>query len=299
MENKKRHPKNSAFLFTFFRIYDKIMDGLKSFKFSPSEGLKMMGCEGYSAIARVYDRLGEEIDYGKWADFAEACFDRFLPERPSLVLDLACGTGRMTRALAAKGYDLIGVDGSAEMLSEACNRPRDGILYLLQDMRSFELYGTVGAVTCCLDSVNYLLTGADLHICFSLVHNYLDPDGLFFFDVNTPYKFRTVYGQNAYILEDRFADKSGNRNVYCGWQNDFDPETGLCDFDLSLFEKLPNGDYRRSDEHQRERCYSLDELSAALRESGFELLGVYSDFAFSAPNDTTERWYLCAKAIKN
>lgn len=258
----------------------------------------MMGCEGYSAIARVYEHLGEEIDYRKWADFAEACFDRFLPKRPSLVLDLACGTGRMTRELAAKGYDMIGADGSAEMLSEAVSRPHDGILYLLQDMRSFELYGTVGAVTCCLDSVNYLLSKKDLLSCFSLVHNYLDPNGLFFFDVNTPYKFRTVYGQNAYVLEEKLTDENGERNVYCGWQNDYDPESGICEFALSLFEELPNGDYRRSDECQRERCYSLEELSEALQDSGFELLGVYSDFAFSAPTDIAERWYFCARAMK-
>lgn len=258
-----------------------------------------MGCEGYFAIARVYDRLGEEIDYGKWADFAEACFDRFLPKRPSLVLDLACGTGRMTRALAAKGYDMIGVDGSAEMLAEACNRSSDGILYLLQDMRSFELYGTVGAVTCCLDSVNYLLKEKDLRTCFSLVHNYLDPDGLFFFDVNTPYKFRTVYGQNAYILEETLREGKESCRVYCGWQNNFDEKSGICDFDLSLFEELPNGDYRRSGEHQQERRYTLEQLLAALLETGFEPLGTFSDFDFSSPTDTDERWYFCARAVKH
>ncbi len=258
-----------------------------------------MGCEGYSAIARVYDRLGAEIDYEKWADFAEACFDRFLPKRPELVLDLACGTGRMTRALAARGYDMIGADGSAEMLAEACSRPHDGILYLMQDMRSFELYGTVGAVTCCLDSVNYLLTEADLDACFSLVHNYLDPNGLFFFDVNTPYKFQHIYGGNAYLLEEELRDSDGSFSVYCGWQNTFCPETGICDFDLSLFEELPNGDYRRSDEHQQERCYSLETLLAALKRAKLEPLGVYSDFRFSAPTDTDERWYFCARAIKD
>lgn len=258
-----------------------------------------MGCEGYSAIARVYDILGEQINYPKWADFAEACFDRFLPKRPELVLDLACGTGRMTRALAAKGYDMIGVDGSAEMLSEACNRPHDGILYLLQDMRSFELYGTVGAVTCCLDSVNYLLTEKDLCACFSLVHNYLDPNGLFFFDVNTPYKFKTVYGQNAYILEETLSQADEPSRVYCGWQNNFDEKTGLCDFDLSLFEELPNGDYRRSEEQQQERCYSREQLLEALEKTGFEPLGIFSDFDFSDPTDTDERWYFCARAIKH
>ncbi len=257
-----------------------------------------MGCEGYSALAPVYERLSDEIDYSAWADFIESCFDKYLPARPALVLDLACGTGRMTRELAGRGYDMIGVDGSAEMLSEALQKEHDGILYLLQDMRSFELYGTVGAVTCCLDSVNYLLTEKDLTACFSLVYNYLDPDGLFLFDVNTPYKFETVYGQNAYILEDTFGKGKNTRSIYCGWQNCYDEKTGICDFDLSLFEEQPDGSYRRSAERQQERCYDLQALKSVLEKAGFELLGVFADYQFSAPAQTTERWYFAARAKK-
>lgn len=257
-----------------------------------------MGCEGYAALAPVYEHLGEEINYSAWADFIEACFEKYLPTRPSLVLDLACGTGRMTRELARRGYDMIGVDGSAEMLSEASQKERDGILYLLQDMRSFELYGTVGAVTCCLDSVNYLLTEKDLAACFSLVHNYLDPDGLFLFDVNTPYKFAHIYGQNAYILEDTFGKGKNARSVYCGWQNCYDEKTGICDFDLSLFEEQPDGSYRRSTERQQERCYPMETLKAALESAGFEVLGTFADYRFSAPAETTERWYFAACAKK-
>lgn len=265
----------------------------------------MSGCEGYEAIARVYDRLNAQIDYVAWADFAEACFDRFLKKRPELVLDLACGTGSMTLALAAKGYDMIGIDGSADMLSEAYNRAENNAqtLFLQQDMRAFELYGTVGAVTCCLDSINYLLSEEDLLRCFSCVHNYLDPDGIFLFDVNTPYKFHHIYGNNAYVLEDELVWDSGMETeeraaVYCGWQNEFHTESGICDFDLSIFEELPNGSYRRADEHQQERCYALDTLNGNLKKAGFLPLGVWSDFSFSAPDDTSERWYLAARAIK-
>ncbi len=264
-----------------------------------------MGCEGYQAIARVYDRLNAEIDYAAWADFLERCFDRFLPSRPELVLDLACGTGSMTLELASRGYDMIGVDGSAEMLSEAYGRAvdRQGILFLQQDMRSFELYGTVGAITCCLDSLNYLLGEGDLDACFACVHNYLDPNGLFLFDMNTPYKFRHVYGNNAYVLEDELVWDAGTDTeeraaVYCGWQNTYHPDTALCEFDLSLFEELPNGSYRRADEHQTERCYTMDEIKNALSRNKLEFLGVWSDYAFTAPNDTTERWYFAARAIK-
>lgn len=264
-----------------------------------------MGCEGYEAIAGVYDKLNSDIDYNTWADFWERCFDRFLPKRPELVLDLACGTGSMTIPLADRGYDMIGVDGSADMLSRAFVRAegRGDILWLLQDMRAFELYGTVGAVTCCLDSLNYLLSPEDLSKCFACVHNYLDPDGLFLFDLNTPYKFEHVYGDNAYVLEDELVWDEGLETeeraaVFCGWQNHYDSKTRLCDFDLSLFEELANGTYRRADEHQTERCYSLEEITEALESTGFELLGVWSDFSFSAPASNCERWYIGARAKK-
>ncbi len=249
----------------------------------------------YQAIARVYDKLNAEIDYKKWADFFERCFEKHLKSKPEIVLDLACGTGRMTRELALRGYDMIGVDASEDMLCEAMySYERDGILYLLQDMRSFELYGTVGAVVCCLDSINYLLDDSDLIDTFKTVHNYLDPDGLFIFDVNTPHKFENIYGDNAYILE----DEDENGAIYCGWQNEYDSNTGICDFYLSLFEEDEDGVYVRSDEHQRERCYTLEHIKAALSECGFELLGVYADYDFSAPDKNTDRWYIAARAIK-
>lgn len=264
----------------------------------PAPDPERIGCEGYSAIARVYDYFNAQIDYSRWADYIEACFDRFLPARPELVLDLACGTGRMTRELAVRGYDMIGVDGSAEMLSEALRQSPPGILYLRQDMRSFELYGTVGAVTCCLDSVNYLLTPVDLERCFDLVHNYLDPDGLFLFDVNTPYRFREEYGKQDFILSGSFRGEGRRHDVYCGWQNHYFPRKRLCEFDLSLFEELPDGSYRRSDEHQTERCYTMAELTDTLRRTGFELCGVFGSLSFDAPVEQTQRWHFCARAIK-
>lgn len=260
----------------------------------------MSGCEGYRALAGVYDLLNKEIDYSAWADFIEHCFSKWLPEKPELVLDLACGTGSMTNELARRGYDMIGVDGSADMLSCAYAAMPEGrhVLFLEQDMRHFELYGTVGAVVCCLDSLNYLLKDGDLLTCFRTVHNYLDPNGLFLFDMNTPYKFQAVYGDNAYVLEDERDAPDGSLDVFCAWQNHFSPETGICDFDLSIFEEQPDGSYLREDEHQQERCYTMEAILLALREAGFTDLGVYADWNFSAPTQTTERWYFAARAIK-
>ncbi len=254
-----------------------------------------MGCEGYDAIARVYDKLNAELDYAAWADFLEECFDKYCNERPELVLDLACGTGRMTRELSGRGYDMIGVDGSASMLSEAYGLGGENILYLLQDMREFELYGTVGAVVCCLDSMNYILDEKDLTKVIKTVHNYLDPDGLFIFDMNTPYKFKNIYGDNAYILEDEDGD---GMSVYCGWQNEYDEDSDICDFYLTIFEEDEEGGYIRSDEHQRERCYPYEAVSGMLEGNGFELIGCFSDFDFSSSDNTTERWYFVARAKK-
>ncbi len=251
--------------------------------------------DGYSAIAGVYDRLNKDIDYGAWADMIENCFSRFGAPRPEIILDLACGTGRMTRELAKRGYDMIGVDGSSDMLGEAYMEGTEGILYLLQDMREFELYGTVGATLCCLDSLNYLLEPKDLAKTFSLVHNYSDPDALFIFDMNTPYKFENTYSNNAYVLEDETED---GRAIYCGWQNFYDSETKICDFYLSVFEEDEDGAYYRSDEQQKERCYTKDEIIKALSDTGFELVDVFGGYDMSKPDEKCERWYFVARAKK-
>ena len=284
--------------------------------------------DGYRAIASAYDRFNADVDYERWSDFIEACFDRFLPAKPEIVLDLACGTGRMTFPLADRGYDMIGIDGSAEMLAEASDKSGDrtdrlfeeacarlGIdpdgfdtdaameelarhpapLFLQQDMRDFELYGTVDATVCCLDSLNYLCGDGDLLACLKCVHLYLAPGGLLVFDVNSPYKFAHTYGNNAYILEDEDED---GRAVFCGWQNEYDPKSRLCKFYLSLFAEGEDGAYIRSDEEQTERCFDKAELTAALDEAGFDLCGIYADFDFSPVTETTERWYVVARTRK-
>lgn len=295
--------------------------------------------DGYYAIARAYDRFNADIDYNRWSDFMEACFHRYLPARPRIILDLACGTGRMTFPLADRGYDMIGIDGSADMLAEAFDKNADrsdrlyeeacaalGLdpdgpdpdgknfeaamqkmaehgsppLFLEQDMRAFELYGTVDAAVCCLDSLNYLCSDGDLDACLACIHLYLAPGGLLIFDVNSPYKFEHVYGNNAYILEDVHPDEEGQteRKLFCGWQNEYDPKSRLCRFYLSMFTEQADGTYARADEEQVERCYPMDELTAALDKAGFDLKGVFSDFHFSPITDTTERWYVVARTRK-
>jgi len=250
----------------------------------------------YDVLAPIYDGINAELDYAAWADFIEAQFSRYAKNKPELVLDLAAGTGSMTLELARRGYDMTAVDLSADMLSEAADRIAEagleGVLLLRQDMTSFELYGTVDAVVCCLDSVNHLTRKGDLAKCFSLVHNYLNPDGLFLFDVNTPYKFETVYGMNDYIIDSESGDS------VCCWRNSYDEKTGVCDFDLTVFTENADGTYSRTDTVQRERCYSAESIRRTLAETGFELLGMFSDYAFTPAGETDERWYIAARCIK-
>ena len=256
--------------------------------------------DGYGAISTVYDNINRQVDYSAWADFFERCFDKYLASRPELVLDLACGTGSMTFELAKRGYDMIGIDGSSDMLNVAYDRKYDlelshDVLFLLQDMREFELYGTVGAITCCLDSINYLTGEGELERVFALAHNYLDPDGLFLFDVNTPHKFENIYANNTYVYE----DEDCGEGRFCIWQNFYDKKSGLCDFNLTVFEKNEGSEtYTRRDELQTERCYSMDELVSTLEKTGFELVGAYSDFEFANAKETDERWYFVARAKK-
>ena len=248
----------------------------------------------YSAMAPIYDAMNGELDYARWADFIEAQFARYAKTKPELVLDLAAGTGSMTIELAKRGYDMTAVDLSGDMLSIAADRIAEeglsGILLLEQDMTDFELYGTVDAVVCCLDSINHLTRRGELSRCFSLVHNYLNPDGLFLFDVNTPGKFRTVYGENDYILD---AD-----GAVCCWRNYFDEESGICQFDLSVFTENEDGTYSRSDAVQEEKCYTKEQLTRALKKAGFELLGIFEDYDFTPAADGDDRWYIAARCIK-
>ena len=207
----------------------------------------------YDLIAPIYDLENQSIDYELWADFFEKQFDKHLTVKPELVLDLGCGTGKMTLTLAKRGYDMTGVDYSSEMLDVArreetvANAPHP-VLWLCQDMREFELYGTVDACVCCLDTMNHITRTKDLKTIFSLVHNYLFPDGLFIFDINGKGKFERVYANEVYTYE--------GEDSFLIWENDYRAHSGLCDFYITLFKKEEDGRYVRFDEMQTERAYS-------------------------------------------
>lgn len=270
-------------------IYTTVKETARDFRRGNGAG---MGA--YDMLSAVYDRLNEDVDYAKWAQFYEECFDRYLPERPTLVLELGCGTGAMTIELARRGYDMTALDISPEMLSHAYSRCADkgifGVLFLEGDMCDFELYGTVGAVVCCLDGINHLLSEKELADCFALVHNYLDPDGLFLFDVNTPYKFQNIYADNDYVLE--------RDGAVCVWRNRLSDDARQCDFHLTVFEQEEDGLYTRQDGVQSELCYDMDTLKRLLGEAGFEFVAVFADTDFAEIGEKSERWHIVARAKK-
>ena len=247
----------------------------------------------YDLLAPFYDAINAEIDYDKWADFIEKIIKKNSKEKPELVLDLGCGTGKMTLELANRGYDMTGIDYSPEMLDiarTAADEAGHDILWLCQDMREFELYGTVDAAVCCLDCINHLETDEDLEKCFDLVHNYLIPDGIFIFDINGKYKFENIYADNTYSMEEDGG--------FCVWENFYDADSKICDFYITLFKECKDGRYERYDESQSERMYTLDEIKSALEKAKFEFVSSYGDFDFTPGSDENERIYIVAKCRK-
>lgn len=250
--------------------------------------------EQYSSLAEFYDSLNFGCDYDSLADFLSSVIRENEREKTSLVLDLACGTGKLTFKLRERGYDMTGVDMSENMLASAqeyaYNNGINDVLLLCQDMREFELYGTVDACVCTLDSINYLTKAEDVKKCFSLVHNYLIPEGVFVFDINTPYRFREIYAKNDFVLE--------NDGALLAWQNSYNEKTGICKFYLSIFCEGEDGRYDRYDETQTEKCYSRRKIEALLRETGFELISVYGGTDKKEASDTDEKWYFVARCKK-
>lgn len=242
--------------------------------------------ESYHEFAQIYDKLiYEDIDYTKMADYIESCFKK-LGTKPSLVLDLACGTGTLTDIMSKRGYDMIGVDVSCDMLNIAKSKNED-ILYLCQDMRQFELYGTVDSVLCMTDSLNYILDYDDLVKVFKLVKNYLNPHAPFIFDMNSHYKLSQIIKDNTFTYDSEF--------VSYVWENEYDEEENICDFYLTFFVSKDGENYRRFDEAHTERAYTEDEVKRALYEAGFENVSVYDGYSFDNAHTKSERLVYTAR----
>lgn len=245
--------------------------------------------EMYEDFALVYDRFMDETPYEEWCQFVVG---RLKQDQitDGILLDLGCGTGSMTELLAKQGYDMIGVDLSDSMLDIAMEkRAQSGhnILYLQQDMREFELYGTVRAVICLCDSLNYLLEEDDLLTTFKLVNNYLDPNGLFIFDFNTVYKYETVIGDST-IAENR-------EDCSFIWENYYDPEEEINEYDLTIFVQEEGDTFHRFTETHLQRGYTVGQMRTLVEQAGLKILEIMDSDTGEAVTETSERVYIVAK----
>ena len=241
----------------------------------------------YQTLSAYYDRFTDDVGYGQWADFFEQLFARE-DIRPQLVLDLACGTGSLTRLLAKRGYDMIGADASPEMLMQAMQNTMDCSprpLLINQRMEELDLYGNVDACLCCLDSVNYVTDPKKLEKAFGRVHLFLMPGGLFLFDINTPEKLKALDGQV-------FLDETDD--TYCVWRTEFDAKKRLCYYGMDIF-RLDGAHWTRSFEEHIEYAYEPDELLSWLQEAGFTHVRQYGDRVLRAPKQDEQRIYFSAK----
>lgn len=243
----------------------------------------------YESFARVYDLFMDNVPYDEWSRWYIERLHRFGIE-DGLVLDLGCGTGQLTERLARAGYDMIGVDYSADMLEIAQEKKYESgldILYLMQDMRSFELYGSVRAIICACDSLNYILEDEDLQEVFRLVHNYLDPGGVFLFDVNAPYKYETLLG-------DRTIAESREDGAFI-WENSYDPEDRINEFDLTLFIREEDELFSRYQELHEQRAWTPQEVESFLKAAGFEVWPWEDAYTGQQPGAESERYCFMAR----
>lgn len=236
----------------------------------------------YNDFAYIYDFLmHKDIDYEKWADYIENIFTLYDAE-PHLICDLACGTGNITLPLARRGYDMTGVDISEDMLNIAREKS-DGldVLFLNQSMTELDLYGTMGAFLCMIDGINYVLPPKALLKLFTKIKTcFLDPDGLFIFDISTEHKLKNVIGSNTFVYSDK--------NIFYTWQNRFLENRKLSDMFLTFFVKQGKG-YKRFEERHLQRAYSVKELTLLLKKAGFTSVDTFDELTFNPPSADSER----------
>lgn len=239
--------------------------------------------EIYNAFAKVYDTFMEDTPYERWIAFIE----EKIKEQgiiPHIMCELGCGTGKMTEFFAQKGIEMIGIDYSEEMLMVARENALEkdlNILYLLQDMSEFELYGTVDIIYSSCDSINYLTEEEAVLNTFKLVNNYLEHKGLFIFDMNTPYKYKEVLGEKV------FAEQT-EKAAYI-WENYFDEEEHINEFSVNFYIEGEDGKYERKEEVHYQKAYSIEKIKKLLDEAGLELLAVYDDYTSKQCDEKTLR----------
>jgi len=240
----------------------------------------------YEFLAGSYDALTTDVDYPRWAEYIQRHFTKGRPVRT--VLDLACGTGSLTRELALRGYEVTGVDLSEDMLAlaeEKCRDLKPRPRFFHQRMEALRLPESVDACVCCLDSVNYVLKPQSLRRTFQRVYEALEPGGLFLFDADTPEKLAGMDGQV-------FLDET--EDVFCVWRGEYSPKRRVCSFWMDIFERSGAGWLRGGELHE-EYAYTMDELEEYLRQAGFTRIKRYGELRFRAPKEGEQRVFFTAR----
>jgi SAM-dependent methyltransferase len=242
----------------------------------------------YAEFAAYYDLLMSDVDYRRRAEYVLALFTRF-GHTPRCLLDVACGTGRFSEYFADAGIDVLGADISPEMLTFALNRlsGHANVRLICQSAAQLDLYRRVDSAVCLMDSLNHITGDGEFLESLKKIALFLDPGGLFVFDVNTPYKHREILGNNAFVLE--------NGEVFCVWRNQYFDLGCRVDIKLDFFVKKGRI-YERSGEYFSEAAYTPEQMEKLLAAAGFEVLGLFGDLSFNPPAQKSERvFYVCRK----
>lgn len=244
----------------------------------------MISQDSYTEFAYLYDTFMEDVPYEEWASFFDALLKSYGNDVKD-VLDLGCGTGKMTRLLQSKGYNMIGVDVSEDMLcvaTEAC----DDILYINQDMRELALIEQQDAIISCCDCINYLTLDEDVVQTFKCVYKALSAGGLFIFDFNTIYKYETVIGDTT-IAENR-------EDCSFIWENFYSPQDHINEYDVTFFTKIDDDEdvFRRFTETHVQRGYTLEEMKKFAQKAGFKYVVALDESTHKEPTSVSERIYL-------
>ncbi|MFO7294392.1 MAG: class I SAM-dependent methyltransferase [Caldicoprobacter sp.] len=242
----------------------------------------------YNGFAYIYDTLMQDVNYPKWVDYIELLF-RHYGVKPRQIVDLACGTGNITILLRERGYDVIGIDQSEDMLFVAREKARNrgmNITFIFQDIRHISLHHPVDAMTCICDGINYISAEEELDLVFEGVYRYLNPGGIFVFDISSYYKLSSIVGNNVFVKTDE--------DISYIWQNYFDKQSRICEMELSFFVK-EGEHYKRFDEVHYQRAYHAEEIVGHLENNGFEDIGVYQPFTLKPPKKKAERIFFAAR----
>lgn len=244
--------------------------------------------EIYQGFAESYDLFMDNIPYDMWHAYLHRLLQEYGVDQ-GIVVDLACGTGSMTCRLAADGYDMIGIDQSCEMLDIARKKCPDHVLLLQQDMRELDLYGSASAFVCVCDGMNYLLQEEDLRAVFRRVSLFLDPDGIFVFDLKTEHFYSRHLGNRT--MTDHREDAT------LIWENEYHADTGINEYLITIYQQVdPKRDlFERVEEYHQQRAYSTGEVQRALQDEGLQLEAVYEAFTRNLPDCESERLYFIAR----